>query len=409
MTSLEQAFDAWWNDVGSKSPQPAPLVLVATAGGASRAAYWTAEVLGQLEAAHPGFHRQVFAISSVSGGSLGAVVYRGLLNNLTAPGQQAATDCKGGTVTSKTLLLCGRDIIDNDFLAPAFLTGLYADLTQRFLPGALLPDRAAALERSWEQSWHEVMRRSPGLERPFHALWPDGATWLPALLINGTSEKTGRRIITSNLQIDTASFPDAIAFFGKVIAEDNRATTDIPISTAIHNSARFPYIDAAGTLTLPDIGVNDRIVDGGYFENFGAASIYDLLTALNRVKKDRPVKFFVLQISSDPDWRSQTQRDASWQQRSPASLNIAADVTAPPAALFNVGNALGFRATEVLRRLVDTLEPKGGYAHFTLSNDAEAMSWALSRKSLDAIQREWMTSENGAQQRIVECFISGGC
>jgi hypothetical protein len=59
--------------------------------------------------------------------------------------------------------------------------------------------------------------------------------------------------------------------------------------------------------------------------------------------------------------------------------------------------------------LVDTLEPKGGYAHFTLSNDAEAMSWALSRKSLAAIQREWMTSENGAQQRIVECFISGGC
>ena len=409
LTSLEQAFDAWWNDVGSKSPQPAPLVLVATAGGASRAAYWTAEVLGQLEAAHPGFHRQVFAISSVSGGSLGAVVYRGLLNNLTAPGQQAATDCKGGTVTSKTLLLCGRDIIDNDFLAPAFLTGLYADLTQRFLPGALLTDRAAALERSWEQSWHKALPRAPGLERPFHALWPDGATSLPALLINGTSEKTGRRIITSNLQIDTASFPDAVAFFGKVIPEDNRATTDIPISTAIHNSARFPYIDAAGTLTLPDIGVNDRIVDGGYFENFGAASIYDLLTALNRVKKDRPVKFFVLQISSDPDWRSQTQRDASWQQRSPASLNIAADVTAPPAALFNVGNALGFRATEVLRRLMDTLEPKGGYAHFTLSNDAEAMSWALSRKSLDAIQREWMTSENGAQQRIVECFISGGC
>src|SRR5205814_1919926 len=94
---------------------------------------------------------------------------------------------------------------------------------------------------------------------------------------------------------------------------------------------------------LPCIMARWRDIVAGYFENFGAASIYDLLTALNRVKKDRAVKFFVLQISSDPDWRSQTQRDASWQQRSPASLNIAADVTAPPAALFNVGNALGFR------------------------------------------------------------------
>src|SRR5205085_2176471 len=95
-TSVEGAFDAWWDDVGSKLPRPAPLVLVATAGGASRAAYWTAEVLGQLEAAHPGFHRQVFAISSVSGGSLGAGVYRAMLNSLGPDGSAAAKDCKGG-------------------------------------------------------------------------------------------------------------------------------------------------------------------------------------------------------------------------------------------------------------------------------------------------------------------------
>src|SRR5207248_5753513 len=103
LTSLEQAFDAWWNDVGSKSPKPAPLVLVATAGGASRAAYWTAEVLGKLEADHPGFHKQIFAISSVSGGSLGAGVYRAMLNGLVAAGP-AAGSCAEGTVTSQTLL-----------------------------------------------------------------------------------------------------------------------------------------------------------------------------------------------------------------------------------------------------------------------------------------------------------------
>src|SRR5205085_4296455 len=162
--------------------------------------------------------------------------------------------------------------------------------------------------------------------------------------------------ITSNLQIDEKGFPDAIDYFGKVQVEG-----DIPISTAIHNSARFPYIDAAGTLTVPKIGMTDRIVDGGYFENFGAGSIYDLLSALNRIKGDRPVKFFVLQISSDPDWKDQAHRDASWLQKSPFHLNVAADLTAPPVALFNVGNALGFRATEVLRRLMATVGPTGGY------------------------------------------------
>jgi len=404
--TLEEAFDGWWNEIGAKLPKPAPLVLVATAGGASRAAYWTAEVLGRLEAAHPGFHNQIFAISSVSGGSLGAVVYRAMLNNLGPDGPATAKDCKTGTVTSQNLLYCGRNIIDNDFLGPTFLTGLYADLTQRFLPGALLPDRAAALERSWEQAWHEALRRSPGLDRPFHSLWPSGAPWLPALLINGTSEKTGRRIITSNLHIDEEGFPDAIDYFGKVQVEG-----DIPISTAIHNSARFPYIDAAGTLTRPKTGMTDRIVDGGYFENFGAGSIYDLLTALNRIKGDRPVKFFVLQISSDPDWKDQARRDLLWQQKSPFQLNVAADVTAPPVALFNVGNGLGFRATEVLRRLAEAIQPDGvtHYAHFLLSDDSEAMSWVLSRKSITALQREWTTGHNHRAERAVACFIGAGC
>jgi hypothetical protein len=404
-TTLEAAFEGWWNEIGSKLPKPAPLVLVATAGGASRAAYWTAEVLGQLEAAQPGFHKQIFAISSVSGGSLGAVVYRAMLNNLIADGQ-AATNCKTAKVTPQTLLYCERDIIDNDFLGPTFLTGLYADLTQRFLPGALLPDRAAALERSWEQAWYEVLPHSPGFERSFHSLWPDGASWLPALLINGTSEKTGRRIITSNLEIEEARFPDAIDYFGKA-----QVKGDIPISTAIHNSARFPYIDAAGTLILPQVGMTDRIVDGGYFENFGAASIYDLLAALNRIKNDRPVKFFVLQISSDPEWKDQVHRDAAWQQKSPFHLNLAADVTAPPVALFNVGNALGFRATEVLKRLVQSIQPDSGtyYAHFALSNDSEAMSWVLSRKSISALQSEWMTGHNREAQRAVTCFVRGSC
>ena len=385
-TSLEDAFDAWWNDVGASLPKPAPLVLVATAGGASRAAYWTAEVLGKLEADHPGFHRQIFAISSVSGGSLGAVVYRAMLNDLVPDGDGAAANCDAGSVSSKTLLFCGRKIIDNDFLGPTFLTGLYADLTQRFLPGALLPDRAAALERSWEQAWHKALPHTAGLEHPFHELWPRNAEWLPALLINGTSEKSGRRIITSNLRIDHDRFPDAIDFFGGV-----HTAGDIPISTAIHNSARFPYIDAAGTLVTARRAMTDRIVDGGYFENFGASTIYDLLAALNRIKGDRPVKFFVVQISSDPDLAGQAQRDIAWQQKSPLTLNVAADATAPPVALFNVGSALGYRATRVLAEFADSLanDRTERYAHFALTSHDEVMSWVLSRRSVALLDQEW--------------------
>jgi hypothetical protein len=263
-TPLAVAFRQWWEIVPKPSDprEPVPLVLVATAGGASRAAYWTTKVLAQIEREHPGFSKHVFAISSVSGGSLGAVVYDALLHDIALDGASGGPGngeyCHGVEEATRTNLVdCGLRVIDHDFLGPTFLTGLYPDLTQRFLPGALLPDRVAALERSWEEAWHDTMpKSSTGLDKPFHSLWQDKdgkpiwlpgpdrkPAWLPALIMNGTSEKTGRRIITSNLAIENDAFTDAIDYFRTI-----NPKTDIPVSTAAHNSARFPYIDAAGTL-----------------------------------------------------------------------------------------------------------------------------------------------------------------
>ena len=272
-TQLSQAFADWWKDV-PKSMEPVPLVLVATAGGASRAAYWTAEVLAHIEQDHPGFHKYVFAISSVSGGSLGAVVYRTMLNDVIADdGKTSGKECVG-KATRTSILRCGLDTINHDFLGPTFLTGLYPDLTQRYLPGKIFPDRARALEHSWEEAWRATMPKSAtGLNKPFHSIW-NTKTWLPSLIINGTSEKTGRRIITSNLLIEGDGFTDSLDFFTKVIPGSDGGG-----GTAAHNSARFPYIDAAGTL-MNGNRIADRIVDGGYFENYGAGSIYDLVRAL---------------------------------------------------------------------------------------------------------------------------------
>ena len=37
------------------------------------------------------------------------------------------------------------------------MTGMmFPDLLQRFLPAALLPDRAETLERSWEAAWASI-------------------------------------------------------------------------------------------------------------------------------------------------------------------------------------------------------------------------------------------------------------
>lgn len=64
-------------------------------------------------------------------------------------------------------------------------------------------------------------------------------------------------------------------------------TASISLSGAVHNSARFTYVSPAGRLkNLSDCTgagpfSDARIVDGGYFENSGAATIVQLLGALD--------------------------------------------------------------------------------------------------------------------------------
>ena len=86
--SISAAFAAWKDEPKS---EPETIFLVAAQGGASRAAYWTAAVLAHLNRFTGGqFARHVFAINSVSGGSVGSV---GFVAALKA--KPVATDYQG--------------------------------------------------------------------------------------------------------------------------------------------------------------------------------------------------------------------------------------------------------------------------------------------------------------------------
>ncbi len=56
-------------------------------------------------------------------------------------------------------------------------------------------------------------------------------------------------------------------------------------STAALNSARFPFISPAGTIRDTE-EIADRIVDGGYFENYGALSAKELALAVHAYDPD---------------------------------------------------------------------------------------------------------------------------
>jgi hypothetical protein len=76
---------------------------------------------------------------------------------------------------------------------------------------------------------------------------------------------------------------------------------DVRASTAAHNSARFSYVSPAGDLG----GDRGSVIDGGYFENYGALTALEIARAasyeLNVVRKENPkVKLVIVMISSDP-------------------------------------------------------------------------------------------------------------
>jgi len=248
--TVEQKLMEWHGRVANPAA-PTPVFIVATEGGGIRAAYWTAVVLDSLHDTMPQFHKNLFGISSVSGGSLGALVFTGLLSE------------NGGGLHDR-----GSAILGNDFLTPTLAAMTQSDFVQRFLPFGF-PDRERALETAWE-------RPSAILTKGLLDTYAQHAE-LPSLFVNGTMVETGDRIITSNCRIRPAlEFRNAFDGFDLL-------RSDIPLSSAAGMSARFTYVSPAGRIPMKDhVG---HVVDGGYFENSGAVTAAELVVLINRVSK----------------------------------------------------------------------------------------------------------------------------
>jgi len=72
-------FNDWLARRRPDPNKPYPVFIVAAEGGGVRAAYWAASVLTRLQADDPRFAQHVYAISGVSGGSLGGATFVALL------------------------------------------------------------------------------------------------------------------------------------------------------------------------------------------------------------------------------------------------------------------------------------------------------------------------------------------
>lgn len=407
-----------------------PLYIVVAEGGGVRAAYWTAIVLGKLEnerpwapgknAAHSyeeiDFASHVFAISGVSGGALGGSVFDALLTesyeNKLPPIQ--AESSEDNEVTGLNFVEKAGAMLGQDLLSPAVAGMLFPDGLQRFLPGELFPDRASALEHGWELAWRRAMKvngkDSDRFARNFSGLWGDQyehpervSFWIPSLFLNGTSVEGGFRIITSDLRIysgQRGQFPQSEDSFHKLTFRPDSSKEgsdhpweingDLALSTAADMSTRFPVISPAGR--FPD---KTHVVDGGYFDNSGAATAWDMIRSLKQYLEANPnpqrdpqivMKVIVIRFG-DPNPMTSSPPVAK-------GTTFLIDLKAPLDAIINRWSASGRGYQEELRA---ELPPKKGttpewqndYYELCLVPKPDhplPLGWLLSRKAADEMK-----------------------
>src|SRR5262245_21479881 len=367
--SLEESLQ-WWRKANGcpealRSECNVRPIIVAAEGGASRAAFFTGSILALLDdlteptgagkAGGASFSRQLFAISTVSGSSLGAAVFAAMredyrtkaLPPIQPEPPESALWFKsgrahgiGGKASESPSMASPRKDIVQQIVTGDFLTSVLAALSL----DVLVPfhaahidrgDRTYFLEASWERRFAAYARAgvdSPNFARDLTSLAPDANTWRPHLIFNVTSVTTGRRIITSTLRPTILSPDDTetpiveSVFRGSydtydLMCQPGPVTTgsacvcaqgngkpgrqaprvkgcDIRLSTAVSNSARFPIISSHGDVIGTDQRAVDRVVDGAYFDYSGIVSAMELRIQITRL--DDQLRPFVLFLTNDP-------------------------------------------------------------------------------------------------------------
>jgi len=359
---LRQALQRWKEDNCSNEACK-PFIVVATAGGGVRAAYWTAVVLGEMENRHPDYHKSIFAISGVSGGSVGATVFRTVATHWDEIEQSGC----GGTVRD-----CSLSIIGKDTLGPVAASMLSSDLAQRFWPWPWFPDRAKAFEHAWEKNYAKQTGKDHLANTSFASLSKDNAQ--PALFLNSTWSDNGRRIVASTLDFN------GVEQFGRSNDLLEITGKNLRLSTAMHNSARFPLVSPPGSWSR-DGDIQGRLMDGGLFENYGAETALEILDTAREVIGEYLDPRVIL-ISSDP---SLGEDLAKSPRREP--LKFGYEVLSTFAAY---ANARVGRGSEAAARLKSHAGNNGNFVHFHMCKDDDTrisppLGWSLSKQARDVI------------------------
>ncbi len=348
---LVTAFREWLEhrrpaiEAYKKKGRAYPVFLVTAQGGGIYAAYHPALSLARLTDHCPEFAHHLFAISSVSGGSLGAAVYAELVRALppTPPNDPASpsascTPTRGPTLDNYLQTQVQR-FFETDFLTPVIASAFIFDAPSIFIPQLRFgQDRARALEAAFETAWKQLKLpgAGDGLSAGYFGRW-DPAGLAPALFMSTTAVNFGIPILVA--QVDwsynpVSNVPRMAALARSALAErsapspglvktvrdrllapddqlqvgvgnllDFRPDIQVATSTAVVLSARFPFVTPPAAINenariIKSRGLFNKtkvleLTDGAFYDNSGGIVARDIIAELvRRLENDDRLKEF---------------------------------------------------------------------------------------------------------------------
>jgi hypothetical protein len=430
--TLRARFDSWLARqcpivAGPNQTPVVPLVIVATAGGGARAATWTTYVLDRTLgydvlagvggcAANPAPRAadRVFAMSGISGGSVGLSTYSARLAAYDT-GAAPLPDQDNDNLGSNTRGWIRRQL-GISTLAPTVSWLLFEETPWSWLRYPLETDRAVVLENTWERHWWGF------LEPPKLFDLQRRAPRVPLLVLNSTSAESGCRLNVSVLRLSSqtdvstqrclaeplsrvtsSAALGATVDVGELLCRDE----DLWLSTAALLSARWPYISPSGrvlecatddqAIAGPDVEIRTYGVDGGYHEGSGAATALDLWQAIEPLVLEHNQSQTATQIVP-----LAIQIDNGYSEPAgPGVTPSQPQLLVPPMAFWAANAAASERTRQALRLVFEKPFPLSGaafcrrYVHFNLQphpGPEATVGWTLSDVSFDD-----MVSQIGAE------------
>ena len=375
--AIDKVANKWIEQIPLNSSGEKIIYIACGQGGGIRAAYWTASVLASLSDSDQTFPNHLFALSTVSGSSLGAVAFNSILkfNN-----------------PKETFKKQVEDFMKEDYLSPVAAAFLFPDAFQRFFPRPITTfDRARFLEKSWEDGWARNFSSSTNpFSEDMHKLWNNNKM-LPNLFLNSTHSENGRKVVVSNLtwNEDKWNSYNVNKWIGY----------DMPLSSSALLGARFPFLTPGAKIDKPLANKTTEylgtLVDGGYYDNYGVVTATDIYNDIRANIVNANLKIVILMVLNGESVPSD-----------PEPINYAYEFRTVPTSFLKAYEAKPEKALDNLKNIISA--NKDQIINIVLKRDKREnlpLGWCLSDKAIGIMNRQLQSDDWYKQKKQIISLI----